>query len=277
MIRKRFGQHWLKDEYILNNIIKAASLNNYDRVLEIGPGKGSLTSKLLHSSAKHIHAVELDRDLINDLEKRFSSFRNFSLHQGDALSTSLLLPDFLPANKIVANIPYNITGPLIKRLLGVLGEEPEFIYKSLVLLIQKEVADRMLAKTGDSSFSALSVRIQLLAKVSHICDVSPKCFQPPPKVQSKVILIEPFTNETRLDSYIGTNAEKLLRSAFSSRRKKIRNTLGNELQISRLEKIASNIGISLDKRPQEIYPSQWVALANSLSTTSGKLKFKDYG
>ena len=106
--RKRFGQHWLKDEKILDLIIKAANIGVYDRILEVGPGKGALTRKLLESNAAIVHAIEIDKDLIAILNKKFNSHSNFSLKEGDVLASSLIPPDGISTNKVVANIPYNI-------------------------------------------------------------------------------------------------------------------------------------------------------------------------
>ena len=225
--RKRFGQHWLKDDSILEKIIKAADLNPEDRILEVGPGKGALTKKLLDSKVSHVHSIEVDRDLVIGLKERFGSEERFSLQQGDILSSPLKWSNGISANKVVANIPYNITGPLLKKLIGSLERPAEVQYKSLVLLMQKEVAQRIVALPGNSNFSALSVRIQLLARCKLICDVSPKCFQPPPKVQSTVIRLEPFLAENYFDSQIGKRLESLLKKAFSGSRKKLRNTIGS--------------------------------------------------
>ena len=190
--RKRFGQHWLKDQGILDQIVKAAELNTEDCVLEVGPGKGALTEKLIESRARFIQAIELDRDLVVGLEKRFSHQNKFSLREGDVLSVPLEAGNGLIINKVVANIPYNITGPLLKRLIGELAKGPENSYETLVLLMQKEVAQRIVALPGNSNFSALTVRIQLLANCQEVCDVPAKCFHPAPKVDSKVVLIKPF-------------------------------------------------------------------------------------
>jgi len=266
--RKRFGQHWLKDQLVLDQIVNAANLNSDDCVLEVGPGKGALTEKLIESKARFIQAIELDRDLIVGLKRRFSHQQKFSLREGDVLSVPLEAEDGLIINKVVANIPYNITGPLLKRLIGELSKAPENSFETLVLLMQKEVAQRILALPGTSNFSALSVRIQLLAKCHDVCDVPSKCFQPAPKVDSKVVLIKPRIS-TDPDFYaIGVLLEKLLKSAFSGRRKKLRNTIGSFVTSNDLTKeFLACRGISLDQRPQEISPSNWFAFAKTLKET----------
>ena len=266
--RKRFGQHWLKDQRVLDQIVNAAQLNSGDCVLEVGPGKGALTERLIASQARFIQAIELDRDLIVGLKKRFSHQNKFSLREGDVLSVPLEPENGLNINKVVANIPYNITGPLLKRFIGELGKAPENAFDTLVLLMQKEVAERIVAQPGNTNFSALSVRIQLLAKCQNVCDVPSKCFQPAPKVDSKVVLIKPFISSDPDFYEIGSLLEKLLQLAFSSRRKKLRNTIGRFVTSNdQIKDFFASRGISLDQRPQEISPSNWFALAKALKET----------
>ena len=266
--RKRFGQHWLKDQRVLDQIVNAAQLNSGDCVLEVGPGKGALTERLIASQARFIQAIELDRDLIVGLKKRFSHQNKFSLREGDVLSVPLEPENGLNINKVVANIPYNITGPLLKRFIGELGKAPENDFGTLVLLMQKEVAERIVAQPGNTNFSALSVRIQLLAKCQNVCDVPSKCFQPAPKVDSKVVLIKPFISSDPDFYEIGSLLEKLLQLAFSSRRKKLRNTIGRFVTSNdQIKDFFASRGISLDQRPQEISPSNWFALAKALKET----------
>ena len=262
--RKRFAQHWLKDKTVLERIVSAAELKSTDRVLEIGPGKGVLTERLLNSDAALVHAIELDRDLVVGLRKRFSNQCKFSLTEGDVLSVPLLTDDGICCTKVVANIPYNITGPLLEKLVGRLGKPPETRYRRLVILMQKEVADRILATPGSTNFSALSVRFQLLARSRSVCSVSPKCFHPAPKVDSKVVLIEPLNEEEQLENEIAKRVEILLNAAFMARRKMLRNTLGALLAFPKIEQIAQDEGISLRKRPQELSPCSWIQLAQAL-------------
>ena len=266
--RKRFGQHWLKDQGVLNQIVNAAKLNSDDCVLEVGPGKGALTEKLIESQARFIQAVELDRDLVVELKKRFRQNNKFSLREGDVLSVPLHSDNGETLNKVVANIPYNITGPLLKRLIGELSKPSENKFETLVLLMQKEVGQRILALPGNSNFSALTVRIQLLAKCHDVCDVPSNCFQPAPKVDSKVVLIKPFISSDPDFHDIGTVLENLLKIAFSGRRKKLRNTIGSFMTSNdQIKDFFDYRGISLDQRPQEISPSNWFALAKALKET----------
>ena len=263
--RKRFGQHWLRDASVLAAIVEAADLRAEDRVLEVGPGRGALTERLLASAAEAVQAIELDRDLVDGLTARFSADPRFHLRQGDVLESSLALPDGRLATKVVANIPYNITGPLLERLIGRLDHPVDPPYQRLVLLVQKEVAERIRARPGHSSFSALSVRMQLLADCRSICPVPPRCFQPPPKVQSEVIALDPLPAERRLPLARARQVESLLKQAFRSRRKMLRNTLGSVAEADRLQAVTAEAGISLQQRPQDIAPAAWVALAAGLN------------
>ena len=263
--RKRFGQHWLRDASVLQHIVDAAELGSDDRVLEVGPGRGALTERLLASPSAAVHAVELDRDLVSGLQQRFGSDNRFSLIQGDVLQVPLHLPNGSLASKVVANIPYNITGPLLDRLIGRLDRPVDPAYKRLVLLVQKEVAERIRARPGHTSFSALSVRMQLLTHCSSVCPVPPRCFQPPPKVHSEVIRLDPLAADQRLAQSVSRTVERLLKQAFLSRRKMLRNSLGSVAEPSVLEALASAAGIGLEQRPQEVPPQAWVAMAKGLN------------
>ncbi|MFZ4803191.1 MAG: 16S rRNA (adenine(1518)-N(6)/adenine(1519)-N(6))-dimethyltransferase RsmA [Synechococcus lacustris] len=255
--RKRFGQHWLKDASVLDRIAAAAELEPGDTLLEIGPGRGALTERLLKSPIEQLHAVELDRDLVQGLRQQFGHDQRFLLLEGDALA--IPLP---PARKVVANIPYNITGPLLERLLGRLDRPSSHRYERLVLLLQKEVADRITAPAGHSSFSGLSVRLQLQAECESICSVPPRCFQPPPKVMSEVICLRPRAES--LEPELAKKLESLLKRCFGARRKMLRNTLAGLLAPEALEAWASGAGVRLEQRPQELAPERWLALAAGL-------------
>ena len=258
--RKRFGQHWLVDASVLDRIVAAAALTGADRVLEVGPGRGALTERLLASAAASVAAVELDRDLVAGLRDRFGADPRFSLLQGDGLEVQLPA-----ANKVVANIPYNITGPLLDRLVGRLDRPVQRPYERLVLLVQQEVGERIRAKPGSSAFSALSVRMQLLASCTTVCPVPPRCFQPPPKVQSEVVSLDPLPPEQRLAPELARTVEQLLRRCFASRRKMVRNTLAGLLAEPELQALVAAAGVELQQRPQEIAPAQWVELAAGLN------------
>ncbi|TVS06272.1 MAG: 16S rRNA (adenine(1518)-N(6)/adenine(1519)-N(6))-dimethyltransferase RsmA [Cyanobium sp. PLM2.Bin73] len=261
--RKRFGQHWLVDQRVLDRIVAAAELESGERVLEIGPGRGALSERLLRTPAAAVQAVELDRDLLAGLRQRFGADPRFSLLAGDALEVELPAAD-----KVVANIPYNITGPLLERLVGRLDRPVSPPYRRLVLLLQQEVAQRIHAAPGSSAYSALSVRLQLLARCRPVCAVPPRCFQPPPKVHSAVICIDPLPESDQLDPPLARGVELLLRRCFAARRKMLRNSLGGLLPPGPLAELAAAAGVGLQQRPQELAPQAWVALAAGLNRSA---------
>jgi 16S rRNA (adenine1518-N6/adenine1519-N6)-dimethyltransferase len=266
--RKRFGQHWLIDPGVLDRIVAAAELQAGERVLEVGPGRGALTERLLASAAAAVVAVELDRDLLAGLRQRFGADPRFHLIGGDVLAVPLEPAGEPRADRVVANIPYNITGPLLERLLGCLDQPLSPPYRRLVLLVQRELGERIRAGPGESAFSALSVRLQLLAHCRTICPVPPRCFSPAPKVDSEVIVIDPLPLSQRLAPELARTLEPLLRRAFGSRRKMLRNTLAGLLPEADLAALAAETGIALSQRPQELDPDRWVALAAGLNRRS---------
>ncbi len=154
---------------------------------------------------------------------------------------------------------------MLDRLIGRLDRPVDPPYQRLVLLVQHEVAQRIRARSGHSNFSALSVRMQLLGRCSHVCPVPPRCFQPPPKVQSEVICIDPFPAELRPTAALARGVERLLKMAFLSRRKMLRNTLAPVCSPDHLQSLAEEAGISLQQRPQDVAPEAWVALAKGLN------------
>ncbi len=258
--RKRFGQHWLVDAGVLDRIVAAAELRVGERVLEVGPGRGALSERLLASAAAELTAVELDRDLVVGLRQRFGSDPRFRLIEGDVLA--LPLPE---AEAVVANIPYNITGPLLEHLLGRIDRPLPHPFRRLVLLVQQEVGERLRAEPGSSAYSALSVRVQLLARCRQVCQVPPGCFSPPPKVMSEVVQLDPLPSANQPDATLARTVDSLLRRCFASRRKMLRNTLAGLLPPADLEALAASAGITLQQRPQELAPQRWLALAAGLN------------
>ena len=263
--RKRFGQHWLTDATVLDRIVAAAELEKGERVLEVGPGRGALTERLLAAPIAALRAVELDRDLVAGLRERFGGDPRFTLVEGDALEVPLIPEDGPAPRTVVANIPYNITGPLLERLVGRLDRPHDPPYRRLVLLVQQEVGERIRARPGSSAFSALSVRMQLLARCTSVCAVPPRCFQPPPKVMSEVVRLDPLLPEERPEPALSRTVEQLLRRCFAARRKMLRNTLAGLLPTAELLQLAAAAGVQLEQRPQELAPERWLALAAGLN------------
>ena len=260
--KKRFGQHWLINKKILEKIKEVADLNANDFILEIGPGRGALTSKLLDSEIKKLHAIELDKDLINLLNNKFNDNDKFSLQQGDILSLNL---DSInnKITKVVANIPYNITGPILDIFVGRLGVIRDYNYTKIIFLMQKDVVDRILSKEGSSDAGALSIKMQLLSKIKKICDVAPSSFSPPPKVFSSLVVFEPIKNNLRLDISVEKYIDKLLRISFNSRRKMLRNTLNSILSNEEINQLSESSKVCFNLIPQDISIDQWIKLAEN--------------
>jgi len=272
--RKRFGQHWLTSEKVLSKIVAAAAVTDQDIVLEIGPGTGVLTQSLL-PLAQAVVAVEIDRDLHHRLSQKFAQKPNLYLIQGDFLTLDptvleLPTPPLLDAvrsrpNKVVANIPYYITGPILEKLLGTIAHPNPQPYDSIVLLVQKEVAERLYAKPGSRAFGALSVRVQYLADCELVCPVPAKAFQPPPKVDSAVVKLTPRALPVAAESpdYL----DQLVRLGFASKRKMLRNNLKATVDRDHLLTVMTELAIPETARAEDLGVPQWVALSNRLGPT----------
>lgn len=253
MTKKELGQHWLFDDASLKAIIVMSEVDEDDCVLEIGPGLGTLTSELV-SRANKVIAVEIDEELAENLPKRVQA-RNLHVIKQDILRFDLtqLPPDY----RVVANIPYYLTSNLI-RLMSESSNPP----KSLTLLIQKEVAERLAAEPG--SMSLLSVSAQTFFQTELGPIVKSELFKPPPKVDSQVIHLK------RRPRPLYENADpklffRIIKAGFSNRRKTLLNSLSAGMHLSKpeVEKWLAEAGVSPQKRPQEIKIAQWVKMANS--------------
>ncbi|MGP0127778.1 MAG: 16S rRNA (adenine(1518)-N(6)/adenine(1519)-N(6))-dimethyltransferase RsmA [cyanobacterium endosymbiont of Rhopalodia musculus] len=269
--RKRFAQHWLRNEKVLTKIIQAAQLKNSDNILEIGPGTGILTRRLIPNVQSTV-AVELDRDLCQRLAKQLGNIKNFLLLQGDILTLDLTtqlqqFSKFHPPNKVVANIPYNITAPILERLLGTIARPYHPPYNLIVLLIQKEVAQRIVAKPKTKAYGALSVGMQYLAHCEYICDVPSKAFDPPPKVDSGVIRLTPRSLKTPVTN--PQQLETLVKVGFANRRKMLKNNLKSIIDGDRLIFFLEQLNIHPQARAEELSLEQWVVLSNNWPTLNG--------
>ena len=253
--RKSLGQHWLKDRDILLDISDLAATEGAegaDVVVEIGPGLGTLTSALFQNFSKVV-AIELDDRLAANLPKSFPG-KNLGVYNQDILT--LNLSDLnLPDNYVVAgNIPYYITSPIIQKFLHV-----EHKPQKIVLLVQKEVAERLGAEAGD--YSILGLSAQIYAKVTLGPIVGRELFTPPPKVDSQVVIIEPL--ETPLASE-ATMA--LIKLGFISPRKKLISNLVTSTQIAKdeLKRIFAELDINDNARPADLTISDWLALEKNI-------------
>jgi 16S rRNA (adenine1518-N6/adenine1519-N6)-dimethyltransferase len=257
--RKQFGQHWLRSESVLNQIVSAGQLQPRDRILEIGPGTGNLT-RLLLPLVQSLTAVEIDRDLCEKLRKTFTAKNapNFELIESSFLD--IPLPE--QTNKVIANIPYNITGEILKKLLGNLAV-PISQFERIVLLVQKEIGDRLTAKPSHKAYNSLSVRMQYLADCHFICDVPASAFYPPPKVNSAVVCLVPRSPVTV--AHDPKFLDRLLTLGFATKRKMLRNNLMTVVNRDRLVAILEAMAINPQVRAEDLSVAQWVALSDLIA------------
>jgi 16S rRNA (adenine1518-N6/adenine1519-N6)-dimethyltransferase len=218
-------------------------------------------------------AVEIDRDLCMHLVKKLGNLDNFLLLQGDFLQMDVTaqltnFPRFQQPNKVVANIPYNITGPILEQLLGDISAPLAPAFSSITLLVQKEVAERLTAKPGTKAFGAFTVRIQYLADCKLICPVLAKDFSPPPKVDSAVIQLRPrpFGQVAEQPLWL----DKLVRMGFSSRRKMLRKNLQSSIaghpdeNREKIGGLLTQLGSTPEARAEDLSVGQWIELSNVL-------------
>ncbi|MBC5689924.1 16S rRNA (adenine(1518)-N(6)/adenine(1519)-N(6))-dimethyltransferase RsmA [Mediterraneibacter sp. NSJ-55] len=265
VFQKKYGQNFLIDPHVLDKIIRAAKITKDDFVLEIGPGIGTMT-QYLACAARKVAAIEIDKALIPILKDTLNGYDNIKIINGDVLKTDIAeLAKKENAGepiKVVANLPYYITTPIIMGLF-----ENHVPLKSLTVMVQKEVAQRMQAGPGTKDYGALSLAVQYYAKPYLAANVPPNCFMPRPKVGSAVIRLERYTEPP-----VKVKNEKLLfqiiRASFNQRRKTLVNGLKNctELTILReeAEQALLELGIDSNVRGEALTLEQFAALADRL-------------
>ena len=254
--RKRFGQHFLNDPGIIDAIVQSIDPRPGDTVVEIGPGHGAITDSLARRAA-HLHCVELDRDLAAALRRRFENCDNVTIHEADALKFDFCtLGDSL---RIVGTLPYNISTPLLFHLI-----DSRDCITDMHFMLQKEVVDRMTAGPGSKTYGRLGIMLGCHLSVDALFDVGPECFDPPPAVMSAVVRLVPLGSRRPAiddEKLLG----RLVATAFSQRRKTLRNALKTMLDEAELR----SLGIDPGKRPESIPVSAYVALANYVSRRGG--------
>ncbi len=216
--RKRFGQHFLHDQNIIESILRLIDPRPGEILVEIGPGQGALTYPLLQR-CKALTAIELDRDLVPILKEKASRFGRLEVINADILEFELSNIPHDGSYRLVGNLPYNISTPLMFHLL----ESAQKI-QDMHFMVQKEVALRIVANPGEANYGRLSVMLQYRCDCQYLLDVAPSCFKPPPKVDSAVIRLIPFSSPPH-DVGDYTNFSRIVQSAFSQRRKTISNSL----------------------------------------------------
>lgn len=261
LAKKYFGQHFLVDASSIDKIIEAADLSSNDQILEIGPGLGVLTQELATKANEGlVLAVEKDRDMVDWLRDKFKSKKNIKIIAKDVLATPL--NEFLTGEfKVVANIPYAITSPIItKFLLGDYkgragGESPR--PTQMVLMIQKEVAERIVARPGERERGVLTVLVELFASAEIITIVPKEKFFPSPKVDSAVINIKISEPKANPRAFLS-----LLKAGFANKRRMLHNSLAGSLHLSNTEskELLEKAGINPFLRAEQLTLEQWLSL-----------------
>ncbi|EKD76992.1 MAG: hypothetical protein ACD_42C00508G0002 [uncultured bacterium] len=252
--RKRFGQHFLTDQTVLQETVNSLNLTLTDNVVEIGPGQGALTQYLL-TRLNHLNAIELDRDLIDFLKNHFDQ-NKLTIYSTDALSFSYQqLSKHNSDLRVVGNLPYNISTPLLFKLFS----EIECI-QDMHFMLQKEVVLRLTAKVGTRDYGRLSVMSQYFCDNDYLLTVPPTAFDPPPKVESAVIRLVP-KKQARLSEKQFALFSAVVKEAFNYRRKKLGNCLKRLIDPHKL----SLLDIDPDTRPQNVTVTEFIRISELIS------------
>lgn len=255
--RKRFGQNFLNDQNIIRKIVAAIHPKPDDKLIEIGPGLGALTTPLLER-VDAMEVVELDRDLVPKLPL-LPNGEKLKIHAIDALKFNFSLSAFEGRDadellRVVGNLPYNISSPLIFHLLSFRGQ-----IKDMHFMLQKEVVERLAAQPNSSNYGRLSVVVQSHCKVEHLFNVSKHCFTPAPKVESAIVRLTPYI-EPPYNIQNVDNFEKIVKQAFAQRRKTLRNNLKGLLDAKQIE----SVSIDPSTRPETLSVTAFASLSNLL-------------
>ncbi len=258
--KKSLGQNFLVDPNTQRAIANAIQPGPEDEVLEIGPGRGALT-QYLAGQVRHLILVELDNRLAATLATRFADDRSVSVIHGDFLDIDLdSVAESVDDLKVIGNIPYNITSPIIFHLL-----ERRPRPREIVLMVQREVADRILAEVGGRAYGALAVGVRLVADVERVLNVGRGAFRPAPDVDSTVIRVVPH-HPPRFTADVEAAVRDLTRATFGQRRKQLRRILrdASELTPDAIDEIAAEVGFDPRDRPETLTPEAFASLARAL-------------
>jgi len=262
--KKSLGQHFLRDRSVIARILDFGEVSKGDRIFEIGPGEGVLTEPMLGRGAE-VTAVELDSDLVRRLGERCRDSRKLSLLEGNILEMDMSA--FLEQSgygergyKVVANIPYYITAPIIRMLLS-LRARPERI----VLMVQEEVADRLVAPPG--KMGLLSLLAQYYASARKELHVSKEAFEPPPKVDSAIVTLVPYRRYAEENDRL---IFRIARAGFAARRKTLANNLSSSFRLPRkdVESVLADMGLDTRIRAQELSVEEWITLTDRIGRSA---------
>ncbi len=250
--RKRFGQHFLQDTFVIQRLVDAIAPAEDQKLVEIGPGRGALTIPLLERCYS-LQVIEIDHNLVAWLQQEVSRYGQLQIYSADVLTfdfKSLVTPP--QRLRIVGNLPYNISTPLLFHLLNYLKD-----IQDLTFMLQREVVDRLVAPPGTSEYGRLSVMLQYHCQMEKLFDVSPWAFSPPPTVHSSVVLLKPHSTPPVQVVNYGHFVE-LVACAFSQRRKTLRNALKGMLEA----RVMEEIGIDPQTRAERLTLEEFARLAN---------------
>jgi 16S rRNA (adenine1518-N6/adenine1519-N6)-dimethyltransferase len=251
--RKRFGQHFLIDADVIERIVAAVAPAEGECIVEIGPGQAAITEPLA-ALASELHAIEFDRDLAATLRNRFADNTNVTIHEADVLDFDFA--SLGSALRIVGNLPYNISTPVLFHLLEYVDH-----LRDAHFMLQKEVVDRMAAEPGGRDFGRLTVMLGWQLETVHLFDVPPSAFSPPPKVMSSVVRLRPHPPGTYEVADPAVLAS-IVKAAFSKRRKTLRNALKGAVELADIEAA----GLEPALRPEQVGIPGWIRLANQLGS-----------
>ena len=259
--RKRWGQNFLVDHNIARKIVSSAELSPEDRVLEIGAGKGILTGKIA-SQVKKVIAIEIDKKLCSFLPEELKNYKNVEIIEGDFLKLDIsrfLTSGYGSSVKVIANLPYYITSPIIVRLLNMKK------WSEAIFMLQKEVGERIAASPGGKDYGALSILVQYHCDVEKQFNVSRNVFRPKPDVDSVVIKLK-LLKRPRIKVEDENLFFKIVHAAFSQRRKKLSNSISNVLKIDKhlLENLLERLNISPTRRAETLSMEEFATISNSL-------------
>ncbi len=242
--KKSLGQNFLIDKNIIEKIVNKGSIKNTDFVLEVGPGSGNLTEYILKTKPNKIFVVEKDKKLIEILKKKFSN--QITIIENDILKVS---ENTISNNQLIVfgNLPYNISTKILTK--WILSNDKKYWYKNLILMFQKEVADRILAKVNSKNYGRLSIVSNWKLKIEKIMDISPTCFYPKPKIESTLLKFTPKAKFFLFNN--PKNLETITRIFFSQRRKKIRSSF-KKIFGKNYENVSNELSIDLNLRPQNL-------------------------
>lgn len=252
--RKRFGQNFLQDRSVIDQLVRAIAPKPGQQLLEIGPGEGALTAPLL-AACGALTAIELDRDLAGSLAKRLGQPKGLQILSADVLTVDVSALATAGPLRVVGNLPYNISTPVLFHLF-----EHRAVIEDIHVMLQREVVERLAAAPGSKAYGRLSVMAQFYCAVEALFEVPPEAFRPPPKVHSAVVRLRPLARSAE-EQALHPALHKVVKQAFGQRRKTLRNSLSGCLN----EAAIAAAGVDPAARPETLALGQWMALARQVS------------